>query len=444
MLAAPIIVIPEDPFSKDNASGLTINLGVIRMSSAVQRKSQEISYKTITDLSKLYDCYELRLDKIQVYIFDSGKQGQLWNKYIRNLNAQFKFYNCLEPSRPDLPMFKIGGIFNAVDIVITDFKLDYLLNILKGFHKGKETLNTAMKNIQKNIKKEKTKELETTSKATKEIDKKESTEAKDKNDDNTKLVASVKKEEDKENTIKKLAEVMIHIDDINITIGKVIASTDNNYTLHYNFLIQNKIIETHEVAFLPDIRMGMNGINVRGHMGTDGHVKGELHVFRIYSRDLQCFLSENKLKKVVAERFKYIVYNPDIELLTKHRLGDNYSAFKNNNDFFHNVQTSNFFKETINQLDITLNIAIQGMKGNLIVNLNELHITLPYQVFVPPLYLLHKCADGLRQLGNIIGIDQELGLPFDIDVQADIKGFQIILPTDVLFPNKHSAIHYMS
>ena len=110
----------------------------------MQRKDPKINYREVAEIAKLYDYYELKLEKIQVYIQDHAKGPQPQQKYIRDLSIQLRLYNCLEPLHPNVPVLKIGGILNRVDIVLTDYNAVYVLKILGGLQKEQGQFATHM------------------------------------------------------------------------------------------------------------------------------------------------------------------------------------------------------------------------------------------------------------------------------------------------------------
>ena len=333
ILAAPILIIPEDSSSSINSSAFVLNLGTIKVNSAVQRKDPKVNYKEIMDPSKLYDYYELRLERIQIYIHDCGKKQIQWNKYVRDLSLQLRLYNCLEKLHPEFSTLKIGGILNRVDIVLTDFHLTYLLELLKNLQKDQNTLMKTLTLIQKKAAEkfiaEKTiAKLEKQSSETSPIKGEPGSEPQLDESRKEEKKEEEKKEEKKEdetiviNPKKKLKEIMIHFDDINVTIGKAFTGKEGNYVKYAEYLSEYQVIQSNEVPFLPSIRMGINGVNLAGYITADGHVHGEYHLFRVYTRDLQISNRHDDIKKLVAKKFEYIVSNRNVEAIKERRLGD--------------------------------------------------------------------------------------------------------------------------
>ena len=140
--------------------------------------------------------------------------------------------------------------------------------------------------------------------------------------------------------------------------------------------------------------MGINGINVFASMACDGKIKTNLHIFRLYTRDLQVHIKNGNVNKVVVKEFEYILSNPNVEAIKDRRVGDNYSAFKSNSYFFDKVEASSLFREETNQMDLEFDIDLIEKKIRVDFTLCKVAITLPHQSIMIPLSLLNKIGSA--------------------------------------------------
>ena len=223
--SAPLIIIPEDSSSPVSESAFMCDLGKIHIKSSVNRKDKNIDYKQINDLKKLYDYYELKLEKIQIYIQNLTKNQNLKHKYVRDLSIQLRLYNCLEPLHPTLPEIKVGGILNRVDIVFTDYNILYILKILKNIKREQENwLQIKEEIIKKAKQKIILKQLEKIVTAF-ILDEYQIMKLGEIPEEEVERPIEEKEEEKEVLEIphgKIKREIMIHLDDINIIIGSVI------------------------------------------------------------------------------------------------------------------------------------------------------------------------------------------------------------------------------
>ena len=458
--AAPVLVIPEDSSSSTNTSGFVCDLGTIKIRSKVQRKDTKSNYKEITEFAKLYDCYELRLERIQIYIQDTKNNPNMCHKYIRNLSLQSKLYNCLESLNSEVPVMKVGGLVTQVDIVLTDYNILYMLRMLKNLQKEQQKLTKTIEDIHKKAQEKLTYNQPATGMTESEMLEDDSiTEESPKSPEKE---VEVKKEEIKKEEIpsmnpdKKMREITIHFDDINIIIGRAIEPNDQNYKLYADYIKSEGFEYENEIPFLPDLRIGVNGINAFVYMTCGGFVKAEVHIFRLYARDLQARLVGASVRKVVAKEFEYILSNPKVNEMIERRKGDNYSAFKSSEDLFIKVQESILFKEETNQMDLEFSIDLASQNMKLDLTLCELGITLPHQALVAPLSLLAKIADAsassikLPQPAIAEAKEEKLeeakeqsppdpGKPFSLSVNTKIKGVYFIAPINVFLSFNNSV-----
>ena len=397
-----MICIPLDSSSKD-PSALYCDLGKVEIVSAVQRKNPSINYKEEKDPAKLYDYYELRLEKVQIYRKDSDRQANLKNeqlfKYIRDLTMTARLYNCLDRGHPTAPVIKLGGIMNRLDIVLTDKNITYLLNILENMQKDQFK-------IQKKIAKETREKLK--SRMSLVV-----------GQDDTKLLKDItasvyapkieekkkeeKKKEEKVTIIdgtsfaKKTKEIMLHFDDINIEIGRTITK-DPGFKPYASYEESMRKLHPDEVPYIVDMRFGINGFSAYGYLTKGGDVKLDTHLFRIYIRDMQQYAkavrldpakpSELVVSKLVSPDFELIFCNPSVEKLKEHRIDDNYKAFEENPQFFSALEQGKYFKEEVHQIDINLEGNLVARKIELQLILNSMVITFPYHSLRPINYLL--------------------------------------------------------
>ncbi len=289
-------MVPCEPTSPTNSSALVCDLGTVRARSVTQRKAVDKNYREITDVGKLYDYYEIKLDAIQVYIAeDNGGVGPikfsrtrkdgdgqpLQHKYVRDLCLQLRLYNCLEPMHPSFPAIKVGVILNRVDVVLTDYNSVYVLRILSCMQKEQRALahkTAEMKQaaVYKLIKEQGGVE-EAAKAAAKMVQETEQPEAK--------IEEKKVPQEVYVSPGKKTQEIMVHFDDINIVVGRTLLKGRDAYQEGY----AEELKEEHkgEVPIIPDMRAGINGMSLYAFMTHGGSVSLKSHVFRIYVRDLQ-------------------------------------------------------------------------------------------------------------------------------------------------------------
>jgi len=396
---------------------------------------------------KLYDYYELKLEKLQVYIHDhNGKTATLQHKYIRDFTMQLRLYNCLEQMHPVAPSMKIGGILNRVDIVLTDYNIVYVLKILNSMQLEQQKLTNKIAEFRKGAVEKLVEQHgeEIAAKIAVELIAQ-------------KVEPEIKKESEPKkpaedvgiNPNKIIREFMVHFDDINLIIGRTIISTNGKYAEYKDFIEEMKKENPNEVPFLPDLRMGINGINLYGYMTYSGVAKAEAHIFRLYARDLQIYPHEGKFIKKVAKEFEYILANPHVETITERRVGDNYSAFKHNAQFFEHVETSQFFKEPTNQIDVDFDINLLVHKMKLALMVNDLDITLPHHSLVPPMYLLSEINSVLPAKPPPPEVPKLPMQPkpemrsdkssYSFILDSKIKSLALILPINVFFSSWHNA-----
>ena len=439
-------MIPENPTLTDDSSAFVCDLGTIRIHSNVHRKDTTLDYKEISDIKKLYDYYECKLEKMQVYIKNNTQTHV--HKYIRSLNLQLRFYNCLELMHPSMPMIKIGGILNRVDIILTDYNILYVMKISKSFQEGQEELQKEILRL-----KEVAEERRLARKRfTRILDALKIGVVKhlaDKGDlkiEEDLTLELPKRDEaivEKATPInvdpnKKIHEIMIHFDDISLIIGRTIDSSKDIYT---NYLKEWNISQPDEAPFLPYLRSGINGINIYASISYRGSVKVEAHLFRLYVRDLQLKESEEGVKKGVVKEFEYILSNPNVELLKERREGDNYSSFKTNSEFFHTVEQSNLFKESANQLDINFELTPQPQPQqiHLDITVNELVFTLPHNTLAASMNLLDTVSEAIPSkppvesktvravAGKVVTKDE-----YKFTLDTKLEGISLLLPVNVI------------
>ena len=450
-LAQPIIVVPCDPTSDSNSSALICDLGTVRARSVTHRKDPKVNYKELTDVSQLYDYYELRMETIQVYISEGDKE-QSQHKYIRDLSLQIRLYDCLEPFHPSLPVMKIGGILNRVDMVLTDYNSVYVLKILDSIQREQMALEKKMAASKHAAEDKLIKEhggVEQASMALSQIaEEKAKSEVKP-------TEAKVETSETVLSPDKKVREIMVHFDDVNIVFGRTLIKGREAYGMYPEGYIEELRAKSRgEVPFMPEIRAGINGVGLHAYMTFSGGVTVKSHVFRIYVKDVQQRKSgdckppyrtlEEKygLKKVVASEFESIVHSPGVDALKDRLTGDNYAPFKENREFFERLEKGSYLEEQKNQVDIALegNLAAKNIAVSLA--LNDMCINFPYDTLTPSLYLLSEFLAAIPVTSSQVTEEKRLSviLPqkgpktavsylFAFNVQ--LKGIDLRLPINV-------------
>ncbi len=474
-LAEPVVVVPSDSTSATNSSALVCDLGTVQVRSVTHRKDEKVNYKELSDVSKLYDYYELTLKSIQAYIAeDTGaiepialgtKEQQArspdkfppQHKYIRDLSLQVRLYNCLEPLHPSLPVMKIGGILNRVDIVLTDYNAVYVLRILDNVLKEQMGLSQRLAATKKAAADKLIAEHGGVVEAAKAVSDIVSITKKENSPKNS-AAAETKKET---STMvlgpdKKVREVMVHFDDINVIFGKTLIKGRGAYIPGYTEELREK--NRGEVPFVADMRAGINGVGLHAYMTFGGGVTVKSHVFRVYVKDLQlrprrgaavklgaaATLEEKYgLEKVVARDFEDIVHSPDVDALKDRLVGDNYAPFPSNAKFFERVEAGSYLEEQKNQIDISLegNLTTKNLKLSL--DLNDMSINLPYDSLAPSLYDLSEILAALPTPPEAVPQEKRLSLvlaqqahkaivAYTFGFQSHLKGIDVRLPINVL------------
>ena len=424
-----MIIIPQRPNSIDSSSAFVCDLGKINVRSSVHRKDKSIDYKSILDINKLYDYYEMKVEKIAVYIKDCEDEEMKKYKYVRDLNFQMRYYNCLEPLHPTMPINRIACILNRVDVIFTDYNLSYLMKIVQIYQNEQKRLNKRIDEIKyeaslklverkQSVKKLNIKEEEPEEK--KEEEKKEQEQSLDPN--------------------KRIQEIMLHFDDFSLILGKGISVKDEYYAACEEYMDELQISRSDEFAFLPSMRIGVNGINVHAYM-TCSSLKLETHIFRFYIRDLQVKPYGNKLMDIVDDQFEYVCCNPQVELLKDHRKGDNYTRFESNFAFFLQAEQSKSFQETTNQVNISCEMIYNPSKIIIDINVAEIITNFTHHCLNPPMYLMARMRADLPAEVPVSGkvaaqavrerVNKQIKESSSMLVTMKVQGMYLIIPANV-------------
>ena len=239
---------------------------------------------------------------------------------------------------------------------------------------------------------------------------------------------------------KKLQEIMIHLDDISLILGKGVHPNKEYYVACEDYMKDLHIAQDNELAILPTMRIGVNGINLYAYM-TCACLKLETHIFRFYVKDLQVKPQGHKLRDIVDDKFEYVCCNHEVELVTERRIGDNYSAFKNNYEFFKCSEESNLFKEKINQLDVDFEMIYNPSKSVLKIIAGEMTSNLNHHCMNPAMYLMAKVNSDVPSPVKVpsdpVVVKPQIVAPTkessSFSLEAYIKGIYLIIPMNVYF-----------
>jgi hypothetical protein len=344
-----------------------------------------------------------------------------------------------------MPILKVGGILNRVDIILTDYNILYVMKIVKGFQEGQEGLQKEILRL-KEVAEDRKSSRKRSAQVLDLLKKAIIRHLADKGD--LKAEEYLTFEPPKDEAIvekaapinldpnKKAQEIMIHFDDISLIIGRIIDSSKDIYT---SYLKEWNISQRDEAPFLPYLRSGINGISIYASVSYYSSIKMEAHIFRLYVRDLQLKESERGVKRGVVKEFEYILSNPHVELLKEHREGDNYSSFERNAEFFRAVEKSNLFKESTNQLDIDFELTPQPKKMHLSITVNELAFTLPHNTLAASMSLLDTLNEALPSKPSVepkaVKAVLEKAVSKDsytFILDTKLQGISLLLPVNVI------------
>lgn len=427
VFSAPVIIVPQKPNSVDNASAFVFDMGKINVRSSVHRKDKSVDYKKVFDINQLYDYYEMKVEKIAVYIKDCENELIKHHKYVRDLNFQMRYYNCLEPLHPTMPINRIACILNRVDVILTDFNLSYLMGIFKTYQNEQERLNKRIEEIKYEASKKITEKKKSMKKVAPEVQEKKEQPAEE------------KKPEVSLDPNKKIQEIMLHFDDFSLILGKGVHSEDQCYKACEEYMDELKISRADEFAFQPSMRIGLNGINVHAYM-TCVSLKLETHIFRFYIRDLQVRPYGTRLMDIVDDQFEYVCCNPEVESLKEHREGDNYAAFESNYKFFLQAEQGQLFKEATNQVDLECEMVYNPSKVLVNVAVAEIITNFTHHCLNPPLYLMARMraelpaaaptSEAAAQVvkSTVTEPAKELS---SMSLTATVQGLYLIIPSNV-------------
>ena len=482
-LPAPIIFIPLN--SLVSRACLVANLGEIIIESVVKRKDTNRNYINESDVSILYDYYEIKINKFSLYKSNDIQQeleylsdmpGDLekipanYYRYVfvRESDIQCRIYHCLEREHPKVPLYKFGLIMNKITIIMTDQNINFLFALIENICSNIITLNNSISwEALWKYKNELSimcddivmQSLESAGSRSRRSSRADSiSEPLSANlVTSMSLISDILKEESKMKSVmmpeqaqksafafeeKPYYEIMMHFDEVSITFGRIITSEE---VLFGNFVKKKLVKHPHEVPFHKDLRFGINGVFFNLNLSSIGNFYILMRIYQMYIRDMQIVAvqTENSTsaEKVTYKRRLPLNYQYLLKIAEESTQQENtssssssksepsYRAFLNNAMFFKRLEISIPYMESTKLISVSysgnLTNPDKSVAGT--IAFTNIILVLPKYSLASAVLYLHMIWNHIRNLAHI----RENGEALDSSLLKEIISTQEKVAFDI-------------
>lgn len=163
-LKGPFLISPQNIHDSRNTKCLILSMGMLSVVSRLaERKKPDVDYKTLKELSMLYDVYDIDLKGFEcLTMFDfrgPASIGNSQNKHniINKININQKIAVILEPKNHFYENLVIEIKMNSVEFVLRDIQFLYFIEFLNHMNRGNALLQKELDENKLDIKENKAK-----------------------------------------------------------------------------------------------------------------------------------------------------------------------------------------------------------------------------------------------------------------------------------------------